>query len=156
MSADINLQFCSAQNVFGNGTTVQSTDWIDWKVAQDLGGGNPPVVEIIVTTTAAGGTSMQFQLCAVNSAGANPVVLDSTPAIAIAQLVAPAAGTPPPSGGKVIHLRMSPKTSLPAATLTHLRLQTVNVGNNSAGAISAHLIPEAAAASPTKAYAAGY
>lgn len=156
MSADINLQFCAAQNVFGNGTTVQSTDWIDWKVAQDLAGGHPPSVEIIVTTTFAGGTSAQFQLCAVDSAGANPVVLDTTPAIAIAQLVAPAAGTPPPSGGKVIHLRLSPKSSLPTSTLTHLRLQTVNVGNNTAGAITAHLIPEAAAASPNKAYPVGY
>lgn len=156
MSADINLQFCSAQNVFGNGTTVSSTDWIDWKVAQDLAGGHPPVVEIIVTTSFATGTSAQFQLVAVDSAGGNPVVLDETPAIAIAGLLAPAAGTPPPSGGKVIHLRMSPKSALPTATLTHLRLQTVNVGNNTAGAITAHLIPQAAAASPGKAYKVGY
>jgi len=154
MSADLNLQFCSAQAVFGSGTTVSSTDWINWLVAQDLAGGVAPVVEIIVTTLAAGGTSMQFQLVACDSAGANPVVVDETPAIGIANLVAPT-GTPP-MGGTVIHLRMSPRRVLPGATLTHLRLQTVNVGANSAGAITAHLVPEAGNSAPNKAYAAGY
>lgn len=153
-AADLNLQFCTAQAVFGNGTTVTSTDWIDWKVAMDLAGGNEPVLEVRVTTTASGGTSMQFQLTAVDSAGNNPVVLDTTPAIAVAALVAPA-GTPP-MGGTIVRLRMSPQKTPPTVLRTHLRLQVVNVGNNTAGAISAQLVPEAATADPTKAYAAGY
>ena len=154
MSADLNLVFCTALNVFGNGTTVLSTDWIDWKVAMDLAAGKEPVLEFAVTTTPSGGTSMEFQLTAVDSAGNNPVVLDTTGAIAIANLVAPT-GTPP-MGGTVRHLRMSPKPTQPTSLRTHLRLQVVNVGNNIAGAITAHLTNEPGTAVPTKAYAAGY
>lgn len=156
MTADLSQLFCTAQNVFGNGTTVSSTDWLDMKVAQDWAGGREPVVEIIVTTTFAGGTSATFQLVAVDSAGANPVVLDTTPAIAIANLVASVAGSPGDLKGSRILLRMSPKMSLPASTLTHLRVQCVNVGNNTAGAISAHLTQDAGSVAPGKAYPSSF
>lgn len=156
MTADISLQFCSAQNVFATDTTVDSTDWLDMKVAQDWAAGKAPVVEIIVTTTFSGGTSAQFQLLAVDAAGGNAVVLDQTPAIAIAGLVAPVAGTPGNLKGTTVHLRMSPKNALPTATLTHLRVRTVNVGANAAGAISAHLLPEVSSQHPGKAYPVGY
>lgn len=154
MSADLNLVFCNAQNVFGNGTSVDSTDWIDWKVAQDIAGGQAPVVEVLVTTSFATGTSLEIQLLAVDSAGANPVVLDRTPAIPIAELVAPT-GTPP-MGGSIRHLRVSPKAAHPTSTLTHLRLRFVNVGNNTAGAVTGHIVPEAASVRPTKAVASGF
>lgn len=158
MTADITTFFCQAQNVFGNGTTVSSTDWIDVKRAQDMaGGGDGPVVEVVVTTTFAGGTTAQFQLVAVDAAGANPVVLDTTPPIPIAQLVAPAVN---PSGvavgGTRLALQMSPQKQLPAATLTHLRVQCVNVGNNTAGAISAQLAPEVPTNESAKAYPASW
>lgn len=155
MSADINLQFCSAQAVFGSGTTVQSTDWIDWKVAQAIADGQAPVLEVIVTTSFAGGTSAQFQMCAVDAAGANPEVIATTRAIPIAELVANGAGTPG-TIGTIVHLRMDPLKALPGATKTHLRLQTVNVGANAAGAITAHLVPEAGTSLPGKAYPIGY
>lgn len=149
MTADINTLFCTLQNVSGNGTTVQSTDWIDGKVAQDWAGGVPPDVEIIVGTAPTGGTSQQFQLCAVASDGTNAspaVILATTMPILIANLTA---------GSRHI-LRVSPIVGIPAATLTHLRLQTVNVGNNANGTISAQLVPIAATTGPAKAYPAAY
>jgi hypothetical protein len=155
MTADSTLQFCTADAVFGNGTTETSADWVDMKVAQDNAGGKEIVVEILVTTTFAGGTSATFQLTAVDSAGANPVVLAQTKAYAVADLTAPPAGNGK-GGGTVVHLRADPLTALPAGTLTHLRLQCVNVGNNTAGAITAYLVPEAASAKPAKAYASGW
>ena len=155
MTVDAALIFCTAQNVFASSATVQSTDWIDWKVAQNLGDGCPPVVEIVVTTTFAGGTAVTFQLCAVDSAGNNPEILDSTEAIPIASLTAAAAGVPG-GAGTVWHLRMSPKKGLPTSTKTHLRLQVVNSGANTAGAITAHMQPDVGTAAPGKAYASGY
>jgi hypothetical protein len=149
MASDINTVFCTALAVFGNGTTVASTDWLNFLVAQDNAPKGDIEVEIIVTTSFGGGTGAVFQLTAVDAAGANPVVLDQTPQIANAALVTTA-------GGTRIMLRMSPKSSLPASTLTHLRVQCVNVGNNNAGAISAQLVPSAHTASPNKSYAAGY
>lgn len=153
---DLGNVFCTAQNVFGNGTTVASTDWIDGGVAQNWGDGVEPVVEIIVTTSFAGGTSATFQLTAVDAAGANPVVLDATPAIPIAQLVAAGAGTPSLTPASKITLRVSPKGSLPASTLTGLRLQCVNTGNNTGGAITARLVAQAATQEPGKAHRSGY
>ncbi len=158
MASDNLLQFCNAQNVFGNGTTVQSADWIDQGVAQDIaGGGEMPDVEIVVSTTFAGGTSAQFQVCAVDVGGGSNVVLATTAAIAIAGLVAPTINASGQAvGGTRIILPMGALASLPATALTHLRLQTVNVGNNTAGAISARLLPKASTVFPGKAYAAGY
>ncbi len=154
MSQDLQTTFCTAQAVFGNGTTVSSTDWVDMKVAQDNAGGGDIEVEIIVTTSFVGGTSGEFQLCAVDAAGANPVVLDTSRAIAIASLIAPGASAA--IGGTRIVLRMDPKQALPAANLTALRVQCVNVGNNSAGSISAALVPQAGTMFPGKAYPTGY
>lgn len=156
MSADINTVFCTAQNVFATDAAVDSADWIDFKVAMDLAAGKAPVVEVIVTTTFVGGTGAQFLLLAVDSAGANAVVIDETPAFLVADLVAPEAGNPGNLKGTVIHLRMSPKSKLPGATLTHLRLRVNNFGANTAGAITAQLVEEAGTSNPNKAYAAGY
>lgn len=149
MTADINTVFCTAQNVSGNGTTVASTDWLDWKVAQDIAGGPPPAVEIIVTTSFTGGTSVRFRLAAVDSAGANPEVLDETPDIAIANLVTT-------GQGRRITLNASAKNALPTSTKTHLRLYAINTGNNSAGSISAQLVGKSESQHPNKSYAAGY
>lgn len=157
MTADLNTRFCLAQNVFGNGTTVESTDWIDLKVAQDVGGGTDVCVEILVTTTFSGGTSAQFVLSAVDVDGLNPVNLDATLAIPVASLVAPTAGLNGITvGGTRLLLRVSAKNALPAATLKWLRLRTVNVGNNAAGAITAQLIHDTSTVFPGKAYAAGF
>lgn len=153
---DLGTLFCTAQNVFGSGTTVQSTDWIDGRVAQSWGDGVEPAVEIIVTTSFAGGTSAQFQLTAVDAAGANPVVLDTTTAIAIAGLVAAGAGTPAATPATKILLRMSPRALLPSATLTCLRLQVVNSGANTAGAITARLVPQPSTMEPAKAHPSGW
>lgn len=158
MTADINTFFCSAQAVFATDANVDSTDWVNIQVAQDMAGAQAPVVEIAFTTTPAGGTSMKFQLLACDSAGANGVVIDETPTITIASgtMVAPTAGVGTNMGGRRLSLKMSPKHSLPAATLTHLRLRTVNVGANSAGAITAQLVPEGESQHPNKNYPAGY
>lgn len=153
---DLGTVFCTAQNVFGSGTTVQSTDWIDCRVAQNFGDGMEPAVEIVVTTSFAGGTSAQFQLTAVDNAGANPVVLDTTQAIANAGLVAAGAGTPPATQPTKIVLRMSPRALLPSSTLTALRLQCVNAGANTAGAISARLVPMPSTCEPAKAHPSGW
>jgi hypothetical protein len=147
MTADISTFFCQAQALFGNGTTVSSTDWIDRKKAQDAaGGGDGPFAEIIITTAFTGGTSGQFQIVACDAAGANPVVLDTTRAFPVAELLV----------GTRISLQMSPQKALPAATLTHLRLQCVNVGNNTTGAASAHLTPEVPTNENAKAYGAAW
>ena len=143
---DLQNIFCTAQNVFGNGTTVASTDWIPLGAAVDFAAGKPVMVEVVVTTTFAGGTSGRFQLTAVDSAGANAVVLDTTDAIPIASLTA----------GTRLQLRMSPKMALPSSTLTCLRLQNVNVGNNTAGAISAFLCLDNGSENPAKAYPTGW
>ena len=152
---DINLVFCTAQNVFATNANVDSTDWLDMKVAQNWGDGLAPVVEIIVTTTFSGGTSAQFQLLACDSAGANGVVIDETKAIAIASLTKVGTGTPG-AGGTVVQLRLSPQGALPSSTLTHLRVRTVNVGANSAGSITAHIVPDSSTVRPAKAYPVGY
>lgn len=143
MTADVSLLFCTAQDVFGNGTTVSSTDWLDMRVVQDWAAGTGPVVEVIVTTPFAGGTAVRFEVVAVDAAGANPVVLDTTPTIALANV-----------GSRVL-LRMSPQRALPAG-LSHLRLRCVNVGNNSAGAITAALTDETSSQFPSKAYPVPY
>jgi hypothetical protein len=155
MAADSSLVFCTAQNVFAaGGSSVASTDWIDLRAVQDMAGGVAPVLEVIVTTTFAGGTGANFQLATCDSAGGNQTVIDQTPTIPIAELVAPSGN--PAMGGRVVHLKMSPKSLLPAAGRTHLRVLTFNSGTNTAGAITAHLVPEAGTAHPTKAYAAGF
>lgn len=157
MAADINTIFCTAQNLFGNGTTVLSTDWLDWKVAQDSAGGQAPVIEIIITTSFSGGTSATFQLIAVQADGSTgAVVLDTTPAIAVANLTAPTAGTGMTVGGTIVKLTLSPKFAVPTALLTHLRVQCVNAGNNTAGAATIHMQPDAASTGPSKAYVSGY
>lgn len=158
MSADLNCIFSTAQTVTGTDTTVQSTDWIDMKVAQDNAGGVAPVVEIIVSTTFAGGTSVQPQLCACEADGSNPVVIATLAPILIASLVA-ASGTPAMGGSRFL-LKMSPLAALPAISGSDprqaLRMQYVLVGAVSAGALTAHITNEAGTSFPGKGYACGY
>lgn len=146
MQADLNTRFATAQNFFGNGTVVSSDDWIDMRVAQDNAGGDGPVVEILITTAFVGGTNVTWRLVACDSAGGNSVVIDQTPAIVVADM---------PVGSRFF-LRMSPKAALPASTLTSLRMQAVNSGNNTAGAATISLVPEGAAGRPAKAYPSGW
>lgn len=145
-TSDINLVFCTAQNVFGNGTTVLSDNWIDQRVAQDNAAGHGPVLEIRVTTAIAGGTGMRFRVEACEADGSNGVILDETTSIPVAELTA----------GSRHLLRMTPQLKLPAAEKTHLRVRALNSGNNTAGAISARLVYEANSAAPGKDYASGY
>ena len=157
MTVDQSCVFSSAQAIGGGGAdaTIQSTDWVDFGVAQNLGDGHPPVVEIVCTTTVAGGTSVQFQLCACEADGSNPVVIDTTPAIAVASLVAAGAGVGNSTGFRTI-LRLSPQRALPAVSgsdpRSALRLQYVTAGTVTAGAFTAHLTPEAASEFGGKAY----
>lgn len=153
---DLGSVFCTAQNVFSAGTTVTSTDWIDGRVAQNWGDGFEPAVEIIVTTTFVGGTSVQFQLTAVDAAGANPVVIESTLPIAVAGLVAAGAGVPPATQPTKLVFRVNPRATLPTSTLTNLRLQAVSVGTTTQGAITARMVSQPASMEPGKAHASGW
>lgn len=146
MQADLNTRFATAENFFGNGSVESSDDWIDIRAAQDNGSGNAPVVEVLITTAFTGGSSVAWRLAAVDSNGNNPVIIDQTPFIPVADLVV----------GARFFLRLSPKQSLPSATLTCLRMQASNTGNNTAGAATIQLVPEGAAARPAKAYPSGY
>lgn len=158
MTQDLQTVFSDAQAVTGTaGTTVSSTDWIDFLAAQDNAGAHGPVVEFTVTTTFAGaGASVTFNICACEADGSNAVVLDTTGAIAITALTAPTAGVPT-KGGTVLHLRMSPKAALPAISGSDprqaLRCQYVISGATiTAGAVSAKLVPEAGVSNPDKVY----
>lgn len=159
MASDINLRFNNAQAMNGTDTTVLSTDWIDFKVAQDIAGGHEPTVEIIPTTVGAGAGTVRFELLAVDLAGANGVPLDSTPPLTPSTLVpatANAGGAPIVTGARLL-LRVSGKPqALPGATLTHLRVRAVMVGAVTGLAVSSQLVPEANTSHPNKAYAVGY
>ncbi|MEY5098096.1 MAG: hypothetical protein RJA36_815 [Pseudomonadota bacterium] len=146
MSADMTLQFCSAQNLFGNGTTVQSTDWIDMKVAQDNGGGSSLELEVLVTTAFTGGTGAVFVIQAVDSSGGSALAVSNSVTIPVASLTV----------GSIHHVKLSDLAALPGSTLTHLRFAVFNSGNNTAGACTAHLVPAGASTRPAKAYPAGF
>lgn len=120
--------FSEAQAVFGNGTTVVSTDKIDLDHARDIGAGEPGYVEITVTTAFAGGTSANFQLVVADDAAitTNVTVLAQTGAKPVAELVAARRYT-----------LTIPEISVPPLGRRYLAVQTVNAGNNSAGAITA-------------------
>ena len=146
MTSDINTVFCTSQSVFGAGTLVGSTDWVDMKVAQDNAGGQGPVLEIVVTKAFAGGVGAKFRIAACDSSGNNPAILDQTGDISVSDLVV----------GARFLLRMSPQPELPSAALTHLRAYALNNGTNTAGAVTMHLIPEGASDQRGKAYASGW
>jgi hypothetical protein len=157
MSQDINLTFCTAQNVFSAGAVVESTDWIDMKAVQDNAAGDEPTVEIIVTTSFVGGNFVQFVARTCDAAGSTGagVAVGLTDAIAVASLIAASAGTPT-GPGYVITLRLSSLPALPAAGQVGIRLQVSSNGTTTAGAISAQLLPEAATNRVRKAYGSGY
>jgi hypothetical protein len=120
--------FSDKQNVFGNGTTVVSTDKIDLGQARDIGAGQPGYVEITVTTGFAGGTSANFQLVVADNPAitVNVTPIAQTGARPVAELIA--------SRRYVLTI---PEISVPPTGRRYLAVQTVNVGNNTAGAITA-------------------
>lgn len=143
---DINNLFCTAQNFFGNGTIVTSTDWMDCRAAMDWGSATvAPVLEVVITTAFTGGTGGSFQLCACDSAGGNISVLD-TEFFVNADLTL----------GRIHHIRLRPRGAAIASNLTHLRVQFSNSGNNSAGAASCQLLPKPYNTDPQNAYPTGY
>jgi len=161
MTADLNLIFCTAQNVFAvAGNTVESTDWIPFDVAMDLAAAGGIACEIMVTTSFAnaGGTSyVQFRLQACEDDGSNPVDLDVSPLFTQAQLAAAASAN---VNGTVVCLTMRPQIALPAISgsdpRSALRLGvTTTAVDTTAGAITARLVP-IAASSPAKVYAGGW
>lgn len=160
MSADAETLFSSAQAVIATaGSTVLSTNWFTLGSALDLAGGKGPVAEVIVTTDFAGvGAFVTFQLTACEEDGSNGVVLDTTAPIPITALVQAKAATP---AGYRLTLRMRPQSALPAVSgsdpRSSLRMQYVISGaDTTAGAVTAHLVPEASTEHPNKAYASGY
>jgi hypothetical protein len=153
MTADTGLLFCTAQNLFGNGTVVLSTDWIDMRVAQDNAGGRDITIEALVTTTFTGGTGGTLEVVACDAAGANGVQVAVSDFLAVAALTAPTGGgAVPVMGGSIILLRLSPLRVIPGSTLTHLRAQFRNAGNNTAGAMTIHMRPAPSSALPAKAW----
>lgn len=147
MSADINLRFCTALSVAGTDTTTASTDWVDFKAAQDNAGGKSPVVEIIPTTVGANVGTVRFEIGAVDSSGANFAILDTTKQYAATALV--------PGQVRII-MKMDPQTALPGSTLTHIRVRAVTVGAVTGLAITAQMAEEEVTSHPLKTYAAGY
>lgn len=156
MSADISTRFCQALAMNGTNATILSTDWIDMKKAQDNAGGREPEVEIAFTTTGSGAGTVRFELGAVDSAGANFAILDTTKDLTPSTLIAPTAGVGVSLGGTRLTLRMSSQNALPSATLTHLRLRAITVGAVANLAVTAQLVDRSGTVHPDKAYAAGF
>ena len=163
MTADLSLIFCTAMTATGAaGASDDSTDWVDMKAAMDVGGGDEIVVEILVDTTFAGvGGFVTFQLMTCDAAAGTPgVVIAETPAISVTALVAPVgsgAAAQPKMGGSRVLLRASPRGVLALGTDKALLVRALYSGATiTAGAISAHVVPEAATSSRTNAYAAGF
>lgn len=139
-------------NVFGNGTTLVSTNTIDLASGgiptsgqiRDIGGGTDKArLRVEVTTAASGGTSMEFQVISTDNANltGNVTVIGTTGAIPVASLTAGA------------RFMAEINTRLLSRGQRYLGMQTVNVGNNTAGAIYADIGPDL---EDFKAYASGF
>ena len=126
MIRDKASEFSSAQDVKGNGTTTVSTNYLDTEVAGgDVSVGEPIEWAVTVTTAANGGTSVQFQLFTDDSSAfGSEVLLDQTPAIAVATLVK----------GYTISRRV------PRGAKRYLRMKAVTVGAVTACNVDAGLV----------------
>lgn len=116
----------TGQNVFGNGTSVLSTNTVDLGIARDIGEGSDFVFgRFEVTTAFAGGTSCEFQVITADDAAlsTNVTVLGTTGAIAVASLTA----------GARFACDVNPRIA--SKGQRYIGLRAVNVGNNTAGAI---------------------
>ncbi len=136
MIMDELLEFGTAVDVSGTGTTTLVTDQIDLGTGggnpQDLGTGEPLYLTIVVTTAFSGGTSVEFELV---SDAAAAIATDgsasehvSSGAIPVAQLTA----------GKTIVLAL-PAGGGAQAYERYLGVLATTVGAVSAGSISAFL-----------------
>lgn len=141
MIRDKASEFSSAQDVKGTGATTVSTNYLDTEVAGgDVSVGEPIEWAVTVTTAANGGTSVQFQLfTADSSAFGSEVLLDQTPAIAVADLVK----------GYTISRR------IPRGAKRYLRMKAVTVGAVAACNVDAGLVKHSDAwrAAPTVGWA---
>lgn len=137
MIRDKASEFSSAQDVKGTGTTTVSTNYLDTEVAGgDVSVGEPIEWAVTVTTAASGGTSVQFQLFTDDSSAfGSEVLLDQTPAIAVATLVK----------GYTISRRV------PRGAKRYLRMKAVTVGAVAACNVDAGLVKHSDAwrAAPT-------
>jgi hypothetical protein len=125
LSGSISGNTVTGQNVFGNGTSVLSTNTADLGAARDLGEGGDLYGRFEVTTAFTGGTSCEFQVIVADDAGltSNVTVVGTTGAIAVASLTA----------GARFACEINPR--LGSKGQRYIGLRGVNVGNNSAGAI---------------------
>lgn len=126
MIRDKASEFSSAQDVKGTDKTTVSTNYLDTEVAGgDVSVGEPIEWAVTVTTAANGGTSVQFQLFTDDSSAfSSEVLLDQTPAIAVATLVK----------GYTISRR------IPRGAKRYLRMKAVTVGAVAACNVDAGLV----------------
>lgn len=140
MLIDTRTTFAYEEDVDGTAGTVKLGKAIDLEVLADQGEGYPLYFVALVSTAAAGGTSIAVNLVTADNAAldSNPVTLLSTPAIAIATLVA---------GYRIIAVAI-PKASYKR----YLGMTITRVGTVTAGAISGFLVQDPPA---WRAYAEG-
>lgn len=115
----------TGQNVFGNGTTVVSSNSIDLSSTREIGEGEDIYARVEVTTAFSGGTSGQFQAIVADDAAltTNVTIVGAGEVVPVASLVA----------GYRAAIRVNPRVGLLGRR--YLGIQCVNAGNNTAGAI---------------------
>lgn len=124
MINDYNLIFSDAQDVYSDGSTVNSTNDIDLGVADpNQGAGNKKVVRVTVNTPFAGGTSVKATLQESADDSSYTVLLDG-PAVPIADAIT----------GKTLL-----EAVLPAEHKRYLRVAYACVGTVTAGKCDAYL-----------------
>jgi hypothetical protein len=127
----------TGQAVFGNGTSVLSTNTVDLATGgtpsgqvRDIGAGSDFIFgRFEVTTAFAGGTSAEFQIITADDAAltTNVKVIGTTGAIPVAQLTSTAR----------FACQINPVIG--SKGQRYVGARTVNVGNNTAGSIYADL-----------------
>ena len=131
MLQDVLFRFCSADDCYADATSVQSENILDWGEGREdkgMGAGVPLVVACEVTTAFAGGTSAQFKFVTDSDETiTNGTVLVETPAIAVATLAKGYKFTIP------LPQRIDEDR--------YCGLVITSAGTNTAGAISAAMIP---------------
>ena len=141
------LQFSNAQNVFSNGTTVDSSNIIDFggpalpvlanlQGARDMGIGDDPALKLLVQVTTAfvGGTSCSVLLAGATDNGSGAAAAFSTwyisPAYTVATLVA---------GERMLDIDF-PRPPAGIAVPRFVKLTYTCVGNVTAGGVSSYIV----------------
>ena len=137
LSGSITGNTVTGQAVFGNGTSVLSTNTVDLASGgipsgqvRDIGSGSDFVFgRFEVTTAFAGGTSAEFQIITADDAAltTNVKVIGTTGAIPVAQLTSTA------------RLVCNINPVIGSKGQRYIGGRTVNVGNNTAGSIYADI-----------------